>query len=640
MKTALKKLYDCKIAVAVILTALTATLLFCIYDPIFGTNDDYIMSILVQHGDNHSIFLNFFLASFNVLAQKVFTNINMFLVLQIAHALLAFVTICYVFLSKNRSKIGLVMAFVFEALFLYMGVIVVQWTHTAVYLCAAGFSLLYYAFFCEKRKGVKIFQIIASAFFVLAGGCYRFIVFEVSLAIFMLMLGCMFLENILTRKARGGELKKALIGGVKSFLGIVISIAVIVGMVFGARFLSDKLNASERYNEFKTFNSARARINDYPVAPYEGNEDAYNAIGIKSQNDINTIRRYYYDRDFFTPERLQEISKLSRQTGGGQLSVKEIVDKWLDRFEQRLPFQVSRTMLLVMLAAGSCIAAVLLFIFRNRLKLLFPILLTVAWVIFLYRFPPLRDNYPTFALAVVFVVSSYFYNRYYFTVCAVLSAAVFGLYEYQYLSRLSYRVTLTFFLPALVYLMVAFSQDRLRVKYRSLPVPGKRFAYGVIALFAAATIIFIGYKNYQWKPHTRDIPAPSLTIRNYINEHPSDIYVYNTRLYSAVDTSRDRALRISDVPDNAVVFADWQISSYYYDDLLKDHGIKKLFEEMIDNEHRHFILMKSQIKSVQNFYNQHYAKNGETIKMVAQTEPDFNKYFGVYSVVTEKAAEK
>ncbi len=640
MKNALKKLYDCKIAVAAILTALMATLLFCIYDPIFGTNDDYIMSILVQHGDNHSIFLNFFLVSFNVLAQKVFTGVNMFMVLQIAHALLAFVTISYIFLSKSRSKIGLAAAFIFEALFLYMGVIVVQWTHTAVYLCAAGFSLLYYAFFCEKRKGVKIFQIIASAFFVIAGGCYRFIVFEVSLAIFLLMLACMFLETILTRKAREGELKKALIGGLKSFLGIVISIAVIVGMIFGARILSDKLNASERYSEFKEFNSARARINDYPVTQYEGNEEFYNSIGIKSQNDIATIRRYYYDRDFFTTERLQAISKFSRQTGGGQLSVREILDKWLDRFDRVMPFRVGHTALLVMLAVGVCAAAVLLFIFRNRLKLLFPILLTVAWVIFLYRFPPLRDNFPTFALAVVFVVSSYFYNRYYFTVCAVLSAAVFGLYEYQYLSRLSYRVTLTFFLPALVYLMVAFSQDRLRVKYRSLPVPGKRFVYGVISLFAAATIIFIGYKNYYWKPYTRNIPEPNLTIQNYINEHPSDIFVYNTRLYSAIDTSRDRSLRISDVPDNAVVFADWQISSYYYDDLLKDHGITKLFEEMIDNEHRHFILMKSQIKSVQKFYNQHYAEKGETIKAVMETEQDFNKYFGVYKIVTEKAAEE
>lgn len=622
------------------MTALMATLLFCIYDPIFGTNDDYIMSVLVQHGDNHSIFLNFFLVSFNVLAQKVFTNINMFMVLQIANALLAFVTISYVFLAKNRSKIGFVMAFIFEALFLYMGVIVVQWTHTAVYLCAAGFSLLYYAFFCEERKGVRIFQIIASVFLVLAGGCYRFIVFEVSLAIFLLMCGCMFLEKVLKEKAREGSLKKALIGGLKRFLGIVISIVVIVGMVFGARFLSDKLNASERYSEFKEFNSARARINDYSVAPYDGNEEFYNSIDIKSQNDIVTIKKYYYDRDFFTTQRLQEISKYSRSSGNGQLSVKEIFNKWLERFDNVLPFHVSHTVLLVMLAVGFCLAAVLLFIFRNRIKLLFPILLTIAWIIFLYRFPPLRDNFPTFALAVVFVVSSYFYNRYYFLVCAVMSAAVFGLYEYQYLSRLSYRVTLTFFLPALVYLMVAFNQDRLRVRYRSLSVGGKRFAYGVIALFAAATIVFIGYKNYQWKPYTRNIPDPNLTIQNYIKEHDPDIYVYNTKLYSAVDTSRDRALRISDVPDNAVIFADWQISSYYYDDLLKDHGIEKLFEEMIDNEHRHFVLLKSQIKSVQKFYNQHYAKEGEVIKMVRETEPDFNKYFAVYKVVTEKAEVK
>lgn len=636
----LKKFFDCKIALSVILTGLIAALLFSIYDPIFGTNDDYIMSILVQHGDNHSIFLNFFLVSFDVLAQKVFTNFNMFMVLQIANALLAFVIISYVFMAKFPTKLGVVIAFLFEALFLYMGIIVVQWTHTAVYLCAAGFSLLYYAFFCEKRKGFRIFQIIVAVFAALVGACYRFIVFEVSLAIFALMCGCMLIEKIVTKKKEGESLKQSLIGGLKSFLGIIISAVIIVGMAFGAQFLSEKMNASERYTEFKTFNSARARINDYSVAPYKGNEEFYNSIGIKSQNDISTIRRYYYDRDFFTTERLQAISKYSRETGGGQLSAKEIGKMWLERIDKVLPFHVSHMVLLIMLAVGVCIAAVLLFIFRNRIKLIFPILLTVGWVIFLYRFPPLRDNFPTLALAVVFVLTSYFYNRYYFLVCAALSAAVFGLYEYQYLSRLSYRVTLTFFLPALVYLMVAFNHDRLRAKYKSIPAAGKRFAYGVIALFAAATVVFIGYKNYQWKPHTRNIPEPNVTIQNYIKEHAPDIYVYNTRLYSAVDTSRDRAMRMSDVPDNAVVFADWQISSYYYDDLLEKHGIKKLFEEMIDNEHRHFVMMKSQIKSLQTFYNQHYAKKGETIQLVRETEPEFNKYFAVYKVVTVEAEEK
>ena len=328
MKNSFKKLVDCKIAMAALLTALMSLMLFCIYNPIFGTNDDYIMSILVQHGDAHSIFMNFFLVAFNVLMQKVFTSVNMFMVLQIANALLAFFILDYVFLSKFRGKPGFFVAFVFDALFLYMGIIVVQWTHTAVYLCAAGFSLLYYGFFCEKRKGVRRFQIAAAVVVVLAGACYRFIVFEVSLAFFLLMCGCVFLETVLVKKRGGENLKEALIGGIKRFLGIVISIAVITAMVFGVRALGEKCNASERYAEFKAFNSARVGINDYKVAPYSENEEFYNSIGIVSQNDINTIRRYYYDKDFFTTDRLKEISQYSRAQGYGRLGVKDIVDKW------------------------------------------------------------------------------------------------------------------------------------------------------------------------------------------------------------------------------------------------------------------------------------------------------------------------
>ncbi len=640
MKTFLKKLFDCKIAMAAILTALMAALLFAMYNPIFGTNDDYIMSTLIQGGDVHSIFLNVFLVWFNVTAQNLIPNVNMFMILQIANALLAFVVLNYVFMAKFRKKAGVIIAFVFDALFLYMGIIVVQWTHTAAFLCAAGFSLLYYAFFCEQRKGFKIFQIIFSVFLITVGGCYRFIVFEVSLGFFAILCGCLFLEKVLVEKAKQGKLKEALLSGVKSFLGIVISVVVIVGMGFGTRFLSEKMNDSERYREFKTFNSARVGINDYKVAPYEGNEEAYNAIGIKSQNDINTIRRYYYDRDFFTPERLKVMKKLAQEQGLGKQGVKALVVAWLDRFDKVLPFHVSHKVMAILLAVGGCIAAALLFIFRNKIKLLFPILLTICWVIFQYRFTPERDNFPIFALTVVFILSSYFFNRYYFITCAAISAAVFALYEYQYLSRLSYRVTLTFFLPALVYLVLAMDESRLRVWYRDLSVPKKRFAYGVIALFTAATIVMIGYHNYQWKPYTREVKEPNTKIQDYIKAHPSDLYVYNTRLYTAVDMSRERALQISDVPENAIVFADWQTSSYYYDDLLAKHGIEKLFPDMIDDEHRHFVMMRAQIKSLQQFYNEHYAKEGEKIKMVEETEKGFNKYFAVYTVVTEKADQK
>ena len=640
MKNFFKKLFDCKIAMSVLLTGLMSVVLYCIYTPIFGTNDDYIMSTLIQHGDAHSIFMNYFLVAFNVLMQQVFTNINMFIILQIANAMIAFIVLGYVFMSKFRGALGVAITFVFEMCFLYMGIVVCQWTHTAAFLCAAGFALLYYAFMWEERKWAKWIQIVGAVLMVQAGACYRFVVFEVSLLIFGLLCACTLIEKILVAKAKDGSLKTAIGVGIKSILGIVITAVIIVGMAFGVRFLSEKSNASDRYAEFKTFNSARASVNDYKVAPYKGNEEYYNSIGILSQNDIYTIKKYYYDRDFFTTERLKGISKTATDNGYGKLSVKDIANQWLDRIDARMPFHVSKNILMVMVGAAILIAAVLLFIFRNKLKLLFPILLTVGWIIFMYRFTPTRDNFPAFVLALVFPLTSFFYNRYHFLLSAALSAAVFGLYEYQYLSRLSYRVTLTFFLPALVFLLVGLSNDRLRVKYQSIPAAGKKFAYVVIALFSAAAIIFMGYHNYQWKPHTRDIGEPNVTIQNYIKEHDDDLFVYNTNLYSAVDTSRDRALRISDVPDNAVVFADWQISSYYYDELLKDHDIEKLFEEMIDNEHRHFVLRRSNVKSVQQFYNQHYAKDGEKIKVVVETDKEFNKWFCVFRVVTEKAEKK
>ena len=640
MVNLLKKLFRCKIAMAAILTAFVSFVLFCIYTPFFGTNDDYIMSILVQNGDTHLIFMNYFLVSVDVMLQKLFTGVNMFFLMQIINCLLAFLIFNYVFMAKFRTKLGLGIAFVFDALFLYTGIINVQWTHTAVYMCASGFALLYYAFFCESRKGFRIFQIIVGFLFVITGACYRFIVFEVSVCIFLLMCACLLIETVMVKKYGEGSFKKALVYGLKRFLGIAICLVVVAVTAFGAQFLSEKCNASERYSEFKAYNSARAKINDYTVAPYKGNEEFYNSIDIRSQNDIRTVRRYYYDRDFFTTERFTAISQYSREQGFGKLGVKDLVDKWLDRFDQRLPFHVSHTVLLILIGGFGCIAAILLFIFRNKLKLLFPILLTLAWIVFLYRFTPDNFNYPSVALALLFVLSSYFYNRYHFLLAAAMSAAIFGLYEFQYLSRLSYRVTLTFFLPAAVFMLIAMSNDRLRVRYKNLSVGVKRFYTCVVALFCAAAIVFTGYYNYHSKPVSRDVAEPELALQDYINDRPSDVFVYNTKLYSTLDTSRRFALRVSDCPENAVVFADWQTSSYYYDNELKEHGIGRLFEEMIDDPHRHFVLYRPQCKDVARFYNDHYAKPGQKIKLIVETNKDVNKFYAVYKVVTVEKQPK
>ena len=76
MVNLLKKLFRCKIAMAAILTAFVSFVLFCIYTPFFGTNDDYIMSILVQNGDTHLIFMNYFLVVQNKTRTKNSFKLN------------------------------------------------------------------------------------------------------------------------------------------------------------------------------------------------------------------------------------------------------------------------------------------------------------------------------------------------------------------------------------------------------------------------------------------------------------------------------------------------------------------------------------------------------------------------------------
>ena len=70
-----------------------------------------------------------------------------------------------------------------------------------------------------------------------------------------------------------------------------------------------------------------------------------------------------------------------------------------------------------------------------------------------------------------------------------------ALYFYQNFSRIRYRVSYTFLLPAILFLLFAYSREHLQVRFRDIKTFLKAI-YGVVAVGASAAVIFYANSVY------------------------------------------------------------------------------------------------------------------------------------------------
>lgn len=95
----------------------------------------------------------------------------------------------------------------------------------------------------------------------------------------------------------------------KEFKKIIIKSLIIFIPVL---FLSFSLRSINRNynNEFLKYNTARAKLVDYHIPDFEGNEEKYMKIGM-SANDVKMLKTWTFDDpDFFSTEKLNEISEI------------------------------------------------------------------------------------------------------------------------------------------------------------------------------------------------------------------------------------------------------------------------------------------------------------------------------------------
>ena len=306
----IKMLYQQKLICAVLICFITGVLVSTLCGFHFGyyTNDDYNISFLVAQGEKCDLFLNYFLSSFLISLQGVF-SFNCFVVFQQILCTVALIAIVFVLINRIQGVLGYIISTI-TCIFVFVSdVLVVQFTQTPIISCAAGMVLLTYAGYHEQRKPARYVQSIISTIFIIVSSLIRFDSFKVCLVLIFVYVVCIFFQLFRIKTKEIIKLKIVNIIKTSSLFLIVITISLTtsIGMFVTSNLIKEN---HDGYEQHLSYNSARSRIADYKTVPYEGNEEFYNSVGIHSQTELSM---FGYDKEAYNSEVLNKIADYSEQ---------------------------------------------------------------------------------------------------------------------------------------------------------------------------------------------------------------------------------------------------------------------------------------------------------------------------------------
>lgn len=639
------KIIFSKIFIAFILTLLSVAigLIFSGGSIFYATNDDYISSLFLNAGYDKSLFYSYFLTFPIFWLQSLFTdlNLNFFMISQFFVSFFAIVVINYVFLKKFGIKIGVLFDVLVDFIYASTVLILMQFTHTATVMCLSGYLCLFVAVFLEEKRVNKFLQTITGVVLVLLGSWFRINSFEVVTVVVGLSICCTFLIEAWREKNNKISIKIAIVNSFKKYYKPAVLFLLTAFVTFGINFCSEALKSTDpEYVNFKQYNAVRSATVDYGRASYEGNEEFYNSIGIYSQNDIDCVGNWYGDYDFFNVDRLTAISNYSAKPEFGmRFSLSYIYS--LLREKVSSVTGINPELILLFAAVLVIIALAVLYKFRNKVKFLFPVLLTLFWIMFFQVFKITESSILMIPICALSVISSFLCNRYRFFMNTAMTACAVALFTYLNFSRISFRATYTFLFTIFIVFLFSVNKKNIRAVIQSKNFKLRKICVPVVCAVLATSCIFT--ELFIWNNVIYILPIEDKTnseLNKYVKENSEKTFVFDSISLRAFGENYGNPFKEAFSPKNTVEFVGWNVGSPYYLGKLNQHGIPHMFKDMINNEDVSFVLTTGFYFKEHNakyliemYYNEHYAeKNGS---IVLETEKEFDDY-AIYKVVTVK----
>lgn len=583
----------------------------------YSTNDDYFISLMILSGEDKNIFLSYFLSAPLVWLQRIMPTLNLFIFFQIILCVVSLVTINYVLLSRFNKKTGAILASGFTLLYVATATVYLQWTQTSVLGAVAGLLLALYAVLYTKDKKM-VFLVVLGGCLALVSSLYRITSFFVVCVIFFGYLFIKLVAEVAIIKKTDRSFKSSfsivLHKYGKTILVLLLVLVVGIGLDYASKSIK---SSSAEYTEFNEYNSVRSGSVDYYRPPYDENQEFYQSIGIHSQNDLDMLGTWHGDEDFFTTDRLSAISDYLKQPQFESVFSLNYIYRLLSNKINSL-MSVKTELVLGFLIAISIAGLILLFIFRNKIKFLFPIFLSLLWVAFFYVFSISNRTFLALPIAVIVIISSFVFNRYNYIVNTFLTFVFMGLYTYLNFTRISFRTTYNIILPVFLLVVFNISKNEIRVKVKQ--VSGvKRTSLCIISAVLCSSIAIVStVVVYVFEIQTH-FQADDLSLINYTQQHENTVFVCELENYREAFYNYSEPLGAPKTNDNIIHFLGWMVGSPYYHRELQNHQITQLFDDMIDSGTIKLVLKQKNNEGrdlremYELYYNEHYSNGSEIL---------------------------
>ena len=661
----IKKLYQQKLICAILICFITGVLVSTLCGFHFGyyTNDDYNISFLVAQGEKCDLFLNYFLSSFLISLQGVF-SFNCFVVFQQILCTVALIAIVFVLINRIQGVLGYIISTI-TCIFVFVSdVLVVQFTQTPIISCAAGMVLLTYAGYHEQRKPARYVQSIISTIFIIVSSLIRFDSFKVCLVLIFVYVVCIFFQLFRIKTKEIIKLKIVNIIKTSSLFLIVITISLTtsIGMFVTSNLIKEN---HDGYEQHLSYNSARSRIADYKTVSYDGNEEFYNSVGIHSQTELSM---FGYDKEAYNSEVLNKIADYSEQiVQKGDSKPVFALKKTAKRFirtlkdlygsmlsiKEKLHLPIgNKLFLLTLVIMFSVILLLLLWVRRKSFqkshiksktsifKSIYYLLIISVWIAF-FMTARITDNNILFVPLFLIIVAAMFFDKNKNYIAYILfSLAPIGLYLYQYNFRISYRVTFTFLFPSIIYMLSLIELPKINKKRTDI-VKALVYSLMIIGLIIPTALCL----QYFYPQCTLSF---DMKLREYIDDNSDIVFIIGTPTNACVDKGYYNALLVPDIPKNEIMTA-WINSSDFFVKDLQDKQINNILLDSINSNKRIVIEenenndLDTQKNNYEDFYNKHYFNGNNTIKLVLEKTFEYNtksnnperniKKIGIYRVV-------
>lgn len=359
-----------KIALVLLINIILAVILFAKFSPVFATNDDYRMRLIIsgQYSGTPSVasvFMQLPFTWFLSMLYKVNSNFEWYGVIFILLLIISFSVVHFVMISRAKDTkslviVNLIYLLVYLSTFSYH-LIAPQFTIVSATLCMAAIAILYHLIDKIDNNEAILGSIICLIVFMVLSFWIRMKVFLL-LSPFLLIVLLLKWKSILKVK--------------KQFILSIVALVIILG---GSFVTHNMYYQSESYKTYSNFNVSRSEFYDFESQDdYDSYYEFYLNIGV-SEDIYKIIRSRSFDIvDSLDQDMLSKMSTHNQEVIDNQ---QNRIDKILDTLDKSLDsFSIKKLRVEMMSLILLFFTSIILFLLKKNYRVFVPVALAIIYM--------------------------------------------------------------------------------------------------------------------------------------------------------------------------------------------------------------------------------------------------------------------